>query len=228
MATTDRTVETIPNKEKRLKMSYEAFLEFGTETTHAEWVNGEVIVFMPPTIIHQDLVSFLVSLLRTYVQLLDLGKVLTAPLEMRLEAKKSGREPDILFIATENLHRLEDKRLSGPADLVVEVISNESVQRDRVDKFYEYQEAGVAEYWLIDPRPGKERVDLYHLLENGKYQAIIPDEQNRYYSTVLAEFWLKADWLWQKNLPDVFLTLAEIRGLSKEQAQTLRAMLLGR
>lgn len=211
--------------EQRLKMSYEEFLNYGTDTTHAEWVEGEVIVFMPPTIIHQDIASFLVALLRFYAQLFNLGKVLTAPTEMRLETGKSGREPDILFIATKNLPRLEDKRLSGPADLMVEIISDESVERDRVNKFYEYQAAGVLEYWLIDPRLTKERVDLYWLLPDGKYQAILPDPQGRYHSVVLPDFWLKAEWLW--TLPDVLLTLAEIRGLSKEKAEALRATLLG-
>jgi Uma2 family endonuclease len=220
-------IEVAPQSEKRLKMNYEAFLNYGDDATHAEWVNGEVIVFMPPTIIHQDVVTFLVSLLSLYAKLFDLGKVLTAPAEMRVAEGKSGREPDILFVARDHLHRLEEKRLAGPAYMIIEIISDESVERDRVDKFYEYQEASVPEYWLIDPRQGKERVDVYHLLPDGKYQAILPDDRGRYHSKILPDFWLKAEWLWQTELPDVFMVLAEIRGLSKEQATALRATLIG-
>jgi Uma2 family endonuclease len=86
---------------------------------------------------------------------------------MRLE--NSGREPDILFIANVHLERLLENRLDGPADLVVEVISTESLRRDREDKYKEYREAGILEYWVIDPRPGKQRADFYYLNENGDY-----------------------------------------------------------
>ena len=49
-------------------------------------------------------------------------------------------------MAREHLERLTEARLSGPADLVVEVVSDDSVARDRADKFYEYQAAGITEY----------------------------------------------------------------------------------
>ena len=48
-----------PTQEQRTPMSYEEFLAYGDDTTHAEWVNGEVIVFMAPTILHQLLAGFL-------------------------------------------------------------------------------------------------------------------------------------------------------------------------
>ncbi len=63
----------------------------------------------------------------------------------------SGREPDVLFIANDHLDRLKPPYLDGPADLVIEIISPESVKRYRGRKFFEYQAGGVAEYWLIDP-----------------------------------------------------------------------------
>ncbi len=45
----------------------------------------------------------------------------------------------------------------GMADLVIEVVSDDSVARDRADKFYEYQTAGIQEYWIIDPHPIRKR-----------------------------------------------------------------------
>jgi Uma2 family endonuclease len=138
---------------------------------------------------------------------------------MRLFPGRSSREPDILFVAEKNLGRLTPERLEGPADLIVELISPSSVARDRDDKFYEYQEAGVPEYWIVDPRPGKERVDFYQLTEQGKYQAMLPDEQGRYHSSVLPGFWLHPDWLWQQPLPAPLLLLASIA------PQALRAAL---
>ena len=61
---------------------------------------------------------------------------------------------------------MRDTFLDGPADLVIEVISDDSVTRDRVEKFDEYLEAGVREYWVIDPRPGQQRA-LFYVLRTG-------------------------------------------------------------
>jgi Uma2 family endonuclease len=129
---------------------------------------------------------------------------------MLIHPDSRPREPDLVFIAAENLGRLTDKRLNGPADLAIEVLSDESVGRDRDDKFYEYQDGGVREYWIIDPRPGKERVDCYWLTPEGRYQAILPDATGRYHARVLPDFWFHPDWLRQEPLPNPLLVLAEI------------------
>lgn len=208
--------------EKRHQMSYEQFRAFLDEHTHAEWVAGEVTVFMPPNTIHQRLTGFLFQILALYADLYDLGTVMTAPFEMRLRAGMSAREPDVLFVTREHLDRLTLERLEGPADLVVEVVSDSSIARDRADKFYEYQEAGVREYWIIDPRPSKERADFYHLLPDGKYQAALPATDGRYHALVLPGFWLNIAWFWQQPLPMPLLVLAAIA------PQTLQDLLADR
>jgi len=223
----DQTQNELQTGEQRLTMSYEEFLAWSDEDTHAEWNAGEVIIFMPPVDRHQALVGFLHILLSLFANLYHLGILRIAPFEMRARPDLPTREPDLFFLAHAHRDRLTSERLAGAADLVIEVISENSVARDRADKFYEYQEAGVREYWIIDPRPGKERVDFYHLLPDGKYQAALPDDGNCYHSMVLPDFWLRIDWLWQETLPDPLLALAEIRGLSPEAAQALRATLSG-
>ena len=209
---THQTITTPEAAERRLKMTYDEFLVWADEDIHAEWVDGEVTVFVPPSIRHQRLLSLLHYLLGLYADLQNLGEVLVAPVEMRLEQRGSSREPDLLFVATAHLSRVSAARLDGPADLVVELVSDSSVARDRADKFYEYQEAGIGEYWVIDPRPGKERVDLYALTAEGRYQAILPDADGRYHSVVLPGFWLRAEWLGQDPLPKPLLLLQEIAG----------------
>ena len=74
----------VPQEKARLRMSYEEFLAWADEDVHAEWVNGEVIVHMPPKDRHQNIVTFLVALLRTFVDFFNLGQVRTAPFEMKL------------------------------------------------------------------------------------------------------------------------------------------------
>jgi Uma2 family endonuclease len=198
-----------------LRMSYEEYLAWADEDVHAEWVNGEVIVQMPPKEPHQRVVAFLVQLMGLFIQLFQLGRLLPAPFEMRAVPDGPAREPDLIFVAREHLDRLSQERLSGPADLVVEVISDDSVARDRADKFYEYQAAGVKEYWILDSRPGRERADFYVLDEKGRYRPVPPESDGRYHSTVLPGFWLHVDWVTAAEPPAVLTALAQVVGPQK-------------
>lgn len=202
-------------QEQRLWMSYEEYLAWADEDVHAEWVHGEVIVQMPPKLRHQLVVGFLLSLLKVFAQLSQLGAVLCAPFEMRATSDGPAREPDLLFVAREHMARLTEERLSGPADLVIEVISDDSVRRDRADKFYEYQSAGVQEYWIIDPRPGYERVDFYILDDTGRYRPIAVDTDGRYHSTVIPGFWFETAWVLSEEPPNVLQALSHIVGPEK-------------
>ncbi len=208
--------------EQRVRMSYDEFLAAFDENVQAEWVDGEVIIFMPPTTLHQRVVFFLARLLSLYTDLFRTGEVFTSPIQMRALPNGNAREPDIAYVANEHRDRITRQRLAGPADLVVEVVSDESVGRDRTDKFFEYQDIGVREYWIIDPRPGKERVDCYWLDANARYQPTPPDEQGRYHARVLPGFWFRATWLWQESPPDPLTALAEMRGVPSSTLQALR------
>lgn len=220
-----KTTPTLETKPTRLKMSYEAFLEWANEDIHAEWVNGEVIIHMPPKTIHQMTVAFLHRLLGLFVDLFNLGVVQIAPFEMKLEADGPSREPDILFIAREHLDRLTDRRLVGPADLIIEIISEDSVRRDRDEKFREYAAAGVPEYWIIDPRPDKQRVDFFHLDEVGAYRLIGTEDDERVDSQILPGFWLKPAWLWQLDEADPFSIFCEMAGMPETVVSQFRQQL---
>ncbi|MBI1878414.1 MAG: Uma2 family endonuclease [Chloroflexi bacterium] len=216
--------ETKPN---RLKMSYEAFLQWADEDTCAEWdaSTGEVIILMPPKNIHQVTLGFLYQLLDSFVRLFNLGKVGIAPFEVKLTPTGSSREPDIFFVSNQNLARLTEERLVGPADLMIEIISDDSVQRDRDKKFKEYSDAGVLEYWIIDPRSGKQRADFYRLNETDGYQLFATEDDERVESYVLPGFWLRPAWLWQADTLDPLSLFFEMRGLSAEQAQHIQQLL---
>ncbi len=186
------------------KLTYEEFLAWADEDTLAEWVEGEIIMTSPASNKHQDISGFLESLLRIFVESRQLGVVRGAPFQMKLE---HGREPDLLFIAADHVGRLRETYLDGPADLVVEIISPESVGRDRGDKFYEYARGGVPEYWLLDPQTAWAE---FYLLEDGRYRLAFAGQEGDYHSQVLPGFWLRTEWLWQQPLPaieDVLLTV---------------------
>jgi Uma2 family endonuclease len=192
------------------KMTYEEFLDWADEDTLAEWVNGEVVMYSPASKRHQQIVSFLEKVLGTFVEQHNLGIVLSAPFQMKLE---HGREPDLLFVAREHQNRLKETYLDGPADLVVEIASRESVERDRGAKFYEYARGGVPEYWLIDPQ--MQWAEFYRL-EEERYRMTFGGEEGEYRALVLPGFWLRVEWLWQEPLPHHLRALGEIVGLAPE------------
>lgn len=191
------------------KVTYEEFLQRYRDV-HAEWVDGEVIELMTASDRHQDIVRWLISILSLYVETHDLGWLRPAPFNMHLPHLNRGREPDILFVRKARMSIVQQANLSEAADLVVEIVSPESVGLDRGHKFVEYEAAGVREYWLIDP--DRQQAEFYRLAETGRYQLQMPDADNRFASFVLPGFWLRVDWLWQESLPKV-LDVARQLGL---------------
>ena len=187
------------------KMSYEDFLERTGEDQHVEWVEGEVIAMSPVSNQHQNVAGFLAALLRFYAEVRHLGEVRSEPYQMKPAHALPGRSPDIFFVANAHLDRLKKTFLEGPADLVVEIISPESRSRDRGDKFYEYEQGGIPEYWLLDPV--REQAEFYQLDANGIYRLVPPDAQGRYYSVVLPGLWLQVSWLWETPLPPLLSIL---------------------
>ena len=146
-------------------------------------------------------IIFLVKLLDTYVEFHSLGKVLVAPFQTKLGQDRPGREPDLLFVASANLDRLKPTYLDGAADVAVEIISSESINRDRGEKFVEYESAGVLEYWLIDPI--REQADFYQLGADDRYHPVLPDSEGIYRSEVVEGFWLRVSWLWEDPMPPI-------------------------
>jgi Uma2 family endonuclease len=113
-----------------------------------EFTDGVVEVLPMPTDSHQVIVRFLFLALFGFVQNRG-GTVLFAPLRIRIRANKH-REPDILLVRDANDPRRQNRYWLG-ADLVVEVVSPDDPERDTVTKRADYAEAGIPEYWIVNP-----------------------------------------------------------------------------
>ncbi|GAB4201698.1 MAG: hypothetical protein OHK0022_24020 [Roseiflexaceae bacterium] len=177
------------------RIGFDAFLAWADEDTHAEWVDGEVIMASPASAEHQQIALFLVRVLAEYLDERPLGQVFVAPFTMRLGTRPSAREPDLLVLLNEHNDRLKATYLDGPADIVIEIISPESDSRDRGEKFVEYEAGAVREYWLIDPV--RRAATFYQLDAEQRYQAI-PLQDGVYRSAALTGFWFRVDWLWDR------------------------------
>ncbi|HEY8665088.1 MAG TPA: Uma2 family endonuclease [Tepidisphaeraceae bacterium] len=188
-------------------MTEAEFVDWCDEDTWAEWVDGEVIIMSPVNVPHGQITSFLVHLLRAFVEEHDLGQILLEPVQLRFEQQRSRRSPDIFFLSHEREHQIRDVHIEGAPDLIVEIISPNSQSRDRREKFLEYQSAGVREYWIVDPLSST--IEAYTLAKNKKLQPILP-QADRIASLVLSGFYLKPAWLFGAKFPRVSALLREM------------------
>jgi Uma2 family endonuclease len=123
------------------------------DTNHLiEFSDGVLEVLPMPTEQHQLIVAFLYEMVKAYIAPRKLGRVLFAPLRVKLWEEKF-REPDLVFMLAENAPRRGNQYWRG-ADLVMEVVSEDDPERDLVKKRAEYAKAGIREYWIVDPRDG--------------------------------------------------------------------------
>jgi Uma2 family endonuclease len=207
MATTTEELQEIMVKAglAKKKYTFEEYLAWPGEEKKVEWVDGEITVMAASSIRHELLLGFLQFVLKAYTLKHNSGLIFTSNVAMKLAADRRGRQPDLLFISHERARLLRENHLDGPADLVVEIVSPESVGRDRGEKFVEYEAAGIREYWYLDPQ--RQEVEFYRLDDAGRYRNA-PIDDGVFRSQVINGFWLRVAWLWE--LPNELDTLREL------------------
>jgi Uma2 family endonuclease len=146
-----------------------------------ELSDGRIVIPDMPKTSHQRAVVNLLRLMSDHVEAQNLGEVCVAPLRVRLWPGKF-REPDIIFMHRDHADRIGEDYW-GPPDLVVEVISPRTEKSsgtehvDRREKFFEYAQVGVGEYWIIHPNDCTIEVyvlrdSVYHLLDRWREEEI--------------------------------------------------------
>jgi len=128
-----------------------------------EFTDGRIEPLPLPTFTHQAVLSLLHALFRAWLKPRG-GVVVFSGLRMRIREGKF-REPDLLLLRDLSDPRCEDRYWLG-ADLVAEVVSPDDPDRDLVEKRADYAEAGIPEYWIVDPRD--ETITVL-VLEGGAY-----------------------------------------------------------
>ncbi|MCI8646508.1 MAG: Uma2 family endonuclease [Firmicutes bacterium] len=129
------------------------------EGERAELIDGDMYMMSPPGRMHQRLVSEFDTLIRTHIKAHH-GEceVYPAPFAVFLNADdKTYVEPDLSIICDKD--KLDDRGCNGAPDWVIEIVSPSSLRMDCLVKLRKYQDAGVREYWIVNPE--KETVLAY-------------------------------------------------------------------
>ena len=133
-----------------VKFTYEDYRTAPADKRY-ELLGGDLVMVPAPNLKHQDVQSRLGRRLAQFIEERALGKFFFAPCDVVL-ADTDVVQPDLLFVSRERDHLLSNgDNVRGAPDLVVEILSAATAERDRGDKRALYARHGVAEYWLVDP-----------------------------------------------------------------------------
>jgi Uma2 family endonuclease len=147
--------------------TYEDYLRLPDDGRHYEVLRGVLYVTPSPIYDHQFAVIRLGYFLTDFILKNDLGILLPAPFDVRLPRRLADPvEPDLLFFRKGNEPKAGDKSFAGAPDLVIEVLSPGTRHRDEQVKMSIYQEAGIPEYWLVDPKA--RTIVIHRLSEDGR------------------------------------------------------------
>lgn len=185
------------------RMTSEEFLKYAPDDQKAELIGGVMIVPPPPLDVHERLLGFLFTLLRMYVETLDLGQVRGSRTAVILTDEQTY-EPDILFVSQERVGIIQERGIVEAPDLVIEILSASTAAYDRGPKFRAYEQSGVRELWLLDPY-GPAGTEFYQR-EGNRLKPVMPDGAGFIHSTTLPGFKLDTNWLWPA---DKFITIRE-------------------
>ena len=175
------------------------------EDSDWQYLGGKPVMAAAASNRHEDVFSFLLTLLRVYLDERGGGSVRGSRYPMRLDPSWSP-EPDLLVVGEGKAARMTDQRLEGPADLVIEIASETDPDFDRREKLPRYLAAQIPEIWLIDPFETSVLVQVWQ--PSGYVARKIT--AGRLDSAVVRDFWIEVDWLWQDELPSTLGCLRQI------------------
>ena len=154
-----------PDRDRRL--TYNDFLLFPDDGLRHEIIDGEHYVTPSPNLRHQELVGRLYLSLGSFLEdRQERGRVFLSPFDV-VFSFHDVVEPDLVFVAPDQLDILTDKNIQGTPALVIEILSPSTRKRDRQIKYRLYERTGVREYWLVDPEGNA--VTIYRRAANGAF-----------------------------------------------------------
>lgn len=122
------------------------------EDTRAEVFDGQIYYMASPSQDHQTISTELTTILNSYIRNSKGNcKVFHAPFDVKLsDTPLTIVQPDLMVICDKD--KLDGKRCNGAPDFIIEIVSPSNPADDYIRKLYYYKNAGVREYWIVDPR----------------------------------------------------------------------------
>ncbi|MBI4777828.1 Uma2 family endonuclease, partial [Candidatus Desantisbacteria bacterium] len=135
---------------KEVTFTYDDYLiwDIGSDKRY-ELIGGEFFMSPAPNMWHQSVLRDIEFKILCFSKDSGLGKVFFAPCDVVL-SNEDVIQPDIIFVSKENQQIITQDNIKGSPDLLIEIISKNSAQRDRIIKRKLYEKYGVHEYWLVD------------------------------------------------------------------------------
>ena len=188
-----------PVYDEECSVDWDMFCAMIEDGQKADLIDGVIYMASPDSRRANDVTNFVNMLIYWYNVRKKLGgQVFVNRFAFRL-SDHDAPEPDVAFVAKDRLTLVEEGGMRGAPDIAVEVACKESRKRDFETKRSLYEESGVREYWLIDYLA--KRVEFLRL-RDGRFFEVPLEEGCIFRSEVLPGFWLDANWLLAKPLPD--------------------------
>jgi Uma2 family endonuclease len=157
--------DAMPPITERKRLTYDDFLLFPDDGKRHELIDGEHFVTPSPNLRHQELLGRLHLAIAMHLSTRrHLGRVFLSPFDV-VFTKFDVVEPDLLFVAADQLDILTKQNVQGPPALVIEILSPGTRRKDERLKRDLFERGGVREYWLVDP--DDDTVRVFRREENG-------------------------------------------------------------
>ena len=131
-------------------------------------IGGEIIEMTSPSLYHQRIIARFLTIFNNYILSHNLGEAFVAPLDVHFTDAETY-QPDILILLTESFSKMQENKIEGAPDLIVEVLSPSTAYYDLKHKKTIYEKHGVREYWVVDPID--KTVEIYQN-QNAKFHLI--------------------------------------------------------
>jgi Uma2 family endonuclease len=148
--------------------TYNEYLNLPDDGMRYEIADGVLLSTPSSTGSHQDTIGEVCFYLRSHVKLAGLGLVIKAPFIVELSAKDVF-QPDIVVVMNAHLDRVQEKKVVGAPDLVVEVSTSGTAAFDRLTRYDTYEYTGVQEYWILNLE--RRTVEIF-VLEGDEYHSL--------------------------------------------------------
>jgi Uma2 family endonuclease len=139
------------------RLTYADLLVLPDDGKRHELIDGAHVVTASPVPPHQVILGNLYFLIRQHLELHPVGKAYLSPLDI-VFSTFDVVEPDLLYVSSERRHIVTPKHVRGSPDLLVEILSKSTAERDEGIKLALYERHDVREYWVIDPERAVVRV----------------------------------------------------------------------